>query len=626
MKALFFTCMLACWSIHLLAQEEQTVTSKLEQVTVFLQSAQLTRTAEVRLKQGETTLVFTDLSASLDPSTVQIGQKGAFILLSVNHRQNIEDSSEPSAELKDFQELSRIVQDSIVYLNVLKDVLKERESFLKQMRPTNQKVSEYTTERYENTVTYYIDELRDIRLTLLKIDRTILALNEDIRQRRKSLDQSKEQPKKRTSEFVLKVKAESSTTANFTLTYITPNASWTPSYDLKVETVEEPIQLTYKANISQRTGEDWDKVLLTFSNADPSESGIVPELTPNYLRYGRAYANSTTIRQDGNALSLNGGRILRGRVVDSYGNPLIGANITLKGTNHGTVSDINGEYKIELINDVKTLIISYTGFTTSEHTISNASTYLTVSLQEGVSLDEVIVSGYGGKNRSQKSSLNDRFQKALPTNPPSNIERKATTVEFELDIPYSIPSDGENYTININEDEMEAIYEYRAVPKLEEAAYLSANIVDWSQYNLLSGEVNLYFENTYLGKSQLDNTIPSDTLQVSLGRDRNVQIERVAIDNSRKRTFISNKQVEQRAYRIKVRNSKAQAINLILVDQIPISQNKEIEVENSNYDGGEFNEETGRVTWRLELQADEQMEKVIAYDVKYPKGRVVWVE
>ena len=79
--------------------------------------------------------------------------------------------------------------------------------------------------------------------------------------------------------------------------------------------------------------------------------------------------------------------------------------------------------------------------------------------------------------------------------------------------------DIENYSVP-------AQYEYRAVPKLSSNVYLTARITDWQKLNLVSGEANLFFENTFVGKSIIDAQQTSDTLQMSLGVDRGVVVKR----------------------------------------------------------------------------------------------------
>lgn len=604
------------------AQTEQIVTSKIEKVTAFLQGAQITRTAEVSLKTGVSTLVFDKLSDALDPSTIQVQQEGDFIILSVNHRRNYGDTLSQSTDFQLLQDELLLIQDSIRYLRTLQNILKEEEAFLKEGRPSNSIEKQFNAEVYENAATYYAAQIRAIRLENLRTDRQLRTLKVAFQKARKVINERLGEEKDHPSEVVIKVKSEKATSAKLSLTYLTPNASWTPTYDLKVETIAQPIDLVYKANLVQSTGEDWEKVLLIFSNADPSKSGVLPNLQSNYLNYGSRYASTTTAKPR-IVTRTNGTQVITGIITDDDGVPLIGASILVKGASVGTITDFDGNFEMNLPESAMEIIVSYTGYDNKTINISELKSNSNIRLEEGAALDEIIVVGYGGSGKGSYSKPKPKPKKAAP---PSTVKQKQTTVEFTLDVPYTVQSDGENYTIIISQGIMDAKYEYRAVPKLEEAAYLNAKIANWTNYNLMSGEINLYFENTYIGKSELDTSIPSDTLQISLGRDQNIQIQRTPIEEFRKRNFVGNKQIDSRAYRISIRNSKAQPINIQVSDQIPISRNKEIDVENTEVSGGAFNEETGKVVWELQLNAGEEERKVIAYSVKYPKGRYVLVD
>lgn len=89
-------------------------------------------------------------------------------------------------------------------------------------------------------------------------------------------------------------------------------------------------------------------------------------------------------------------RVITGTVVDEKGEPLIGAAVLVKGTSTGTVSDINGGYSVNVPADGKVLVFSYTGYNSLEMEIG-ASNVIDAKLEAGVSLDEVVVVGYGAQ-------------------------------------------------------------------------------------------------------------------------------------------------------------------------------------------------------------------------------------
>lgn len=208
----------------------------------------------------------------------------------------------------------------------------------------------------------------------------------------------------------------------------------------------------------------------------------------------------------------------------------------------------------------------------------------------------------------------------------TDVDENQTNMEFVIRLPYDIPSDGKEYTMNIQDFSLPALFEYYCAPKLDREAFLIARITGWENYNLLSGDMNLFFEDTYVGKSRLNVRNTNDTLDVSLGRDRSIVVTRVKLkDFTETRTIGSNKR-ETRAWEISVRNNKKQKLQLRLEDQLPVSMNKDIEVEPLDYSGGKLEKDTGIITWKLQIEPAAEKKLKVSYAVKYPKDRQVYIE
>lgn len=89
-----------------------------------------------------------------------------------------------------------------------------------------------------------------------------------------------------------------------------------------------------------------------------------------------------------------------GEVLDSNGEPLIGVNIQVKGTNQGTSTDFEGQFVLENVHENAVLVVSYIGYQTQEISLSGES-LLTIILQSDTQLlDEVVVVGYGTQKKS----------------------------------------------------------------------------------------------------------------------------------------------------------------------------------------------------------------------------------
>jgi uncharacterized protein (TIGR02231 family) len=206
---------------------------------------------------------------------------------------------------------------------------------------------------------------------------------------------------------------------------------------------------------------------------------------------------------------------------------------------------------------------------------------------------------------------------ALPTVQQEN----QTNVEFKIDMPYSIASDNKNNVVAMTAYEVPASYEYYCVPKIDKDAFLLAHVTGWEEYKLLEGEANIFFEDTYIGKSVLDVRFLKDTLTVSLGRDKGVLVSREKIKEMTSKKLLGTKKEETMAWRISVKNNKSQDIKMILYDQVPVPTLSEIELDVKETTRGRWNQENGEIRWEMELDAKANRDLVLRYSVRYPRNQ-----
>ncbi len=140
---------------------------------------------------------------------------------------------------------------------------------------------------------------------------------------------------------------------------------------------------------------------------------------------------------------------------------------------------------------------------------------------------------------------------------------------------------------------------------------------------MLSANANIYFRGAYVGKSFINTNITSDTLELSLGRDNDLIVERKKNSEFNKTITIGTSKKSNYAYQISVRNTKSSAVKLKLIDQIPITYEKDIEIEAIDYSNGNYQKETGKLQWELELPPGETKSFGFSYSVKYPKSKII---
>jgi uncharacterized protein (TIGR02231 family) len=201
-----------------------------------------------------------------------------------------------------------------------------------------------------------------------------------------------------------------------------------------------------------------------------------------------------------------------------------------------------------------------------------------------------------------------------------------TTITFDVAIPYSVPSDGKVQTVEIQRLTAPAEYKYVTLPKLSQYAYLTANITDWSKLSLQSGEAILYFENSYVGKTNLNVNQLTDTLTLSLGTDNSILVKREKRQDFTSKKVIGSNKTENYSFLLTVRNNKSTGIRITLYDQIPVSSNSGITVEASELSGGKLNAQTGEIKWDLDMKPQESKQVVLSYSVKYPKDKNIILE
>lgn len=196
-------------------------------------------------------------------------------------------------------------------------------------------------------------------------------------------------------------------------------------------------------------------------------------------------------------------------------------------------------------------------------------------------------------------------------------------VEYEIKVKQDIPSDGKEHIVPISKYELPASYSYHTVPKLDQHAYLLAKVGDYNQYNLLPGNTNIFFEGMFIGRSYLNPEVTSDSLVVSLGRDDRISVKRNLLKDYTSKKVVGSNRTELKGYEIIIRNNKNQPVFLEVLDQVPISQNKEIEVKIEEQEGAVYKADYGSLLWKIELAQGDTKKIRFVYSVKYPKDKQV---
>lgn len=521
----FLTCLLPVLLLSGASAQSRSIKidSKIEQVTVFQNGAQVSRTASENIPAGSHTLVFHRLSQNMDPNSIQLTGSGALTVLSISYKPNFlaeEDQSDEAVKLE--TELERLTHEIEKTQASMEALVAEKEMILanKQIGGDNG----VQLQQLQQTAAFFRKRLEEISFEYLELKDKMKKLEEQRQKLQNQLGQERQRYAQRIGQVVVKVEASAVHTARFELTYQVGNARWESTYDARVTDLKKPVTLIHKARIIQQTGEDWENVNLTLATGNPASGAQVPYMSVWHV----GFQNVVRMMDDTESVSMH-----------------------------------------------------------NQNTLARP----------------------GGRAKDESDFANPQFQ----------VTQNLTQQEFTVERKQTLRSGPNPAVVQLRELELPAVYEYHAKPRLDKDAFLIAKIYDWARLNLLSGEVALYNNATYVGKAMLNVENPDDTLQLSLGRDKQVVVKRTRVFSKQDLSFFGNKKIDRYTWKIEVRNNKNTAIKMVLRDQVPVSENEEIEVSIKNVGGGNLEPKSGIIVWRFDLQPAQGREFEVAYEVKYPK-------
>ena len=195
--------------------------------------------------------------------------------------------------------------------------------------------------------------------------------------------------------------------------------------------------------------------------------------------------------------------------------------------------------------------------------------------------------------------------------------------EFDILQPYTIHPDGQEYQVEIEKFNVASSYEYVAIPKLDADAFLTARLTGWEELSLNPGNANIYLDGAYVGETYLNPKETNDTLVVSLGRDTRISVKRDKLKDLSGNKMFGGMRERSFAFSYTVKNNKKDSINLVVLDQLPLTTNKDIEVKLQETLGAEVNNETGEVKWKTSLAAGGSNKFNFSFTVKYPKDKQI---
>jgi uncharacterized protein (TIGR02231 family) len=536
------------------ATEKEIVKSTLTEVTVYSQGAQLHHKANFNVKVGITEIIVEGISQYIDPRSIQVKATGNVVILdskySTYYPQPTIKVSEDGVPLKIKKDIKLLedslkllgfdiqeIQDEIDVLNATKNILSNN-GVIRGQGKVNDSLN-----LLKQAVDYY-------SMKMVELNKKLLALNKKKQERlekKRGMDErlqafrnyetngnyNQQENINPIPRVTITVSSKELVSGKLNLSYVVSNAGWTPYYDLRSEASTGKLSLTYKAQVYQNTGLDWNEVKLNISTNNPNANKTKPELNPWYINY-------STYRQ-----------------------------------------------------------------------VSDKKTKMEYFSQPNAIPQAAFNSGFTFSGDLEKDALTaDQF---------TTVVHHLIAAEFKIDLPYNIKSNNEQHMVLIKQAELDTKFKYYSVPKLDPGVYLVAQMTKLDELQLVPAKANIYFDGSYIGETYIDPTTMDDTLNLSLGKDPSIVVKRTLVKQDCKEKIIGDKKERTFAYQIEVLNLKSSAIELVIQDQLPITQNADITIEATELSKGKLDETSGLIQWAFNLKGKETKKFDFNFKIKHNK-------
>ena len=595
---LLFVSSIFCLS----AQEDvKTIKSKLTEATVFPVGAELIHTASVALVKGDNTLRIEKLSPTIDRNSIKISANNSTIISA------FEFSVDDLPIRKPNEGRIKQIKDSIDLINSQLDKLKLemkidgdltqllKKGIDKNIADTVQISDLIKAMEYYQTKSKEIDNRQlNNRNKQKEFEKLISELNQRLQ---------KENIREYEKTGVLHIRCTTplASTATFTISYYTPLARWTPFYDINVTSTDKPIKIVSKAKVSQNTTVDWNNVKLSLSTSTPNNNKVAPLFSTWFLKYATpVQLRSTPVAQ--NAYSYSKAEE-KSDFSEELSGRIAGVQVQVRGTGSASQSTtplyIVDGVPVDDISDIPAEMIK------SVDVLKDASATAIYGARATNGVVIVTTKGISDYVIAEETMLSQTFN---------------------IDLPYTIPGDGKEQTIELQTQSITAEYQYYCAPKLSPETFLLAEISNWEKLNLLSGKASITYDGTYIGETQINASSTQEKLSLTLGVDKRIAVKRELLKDFSSSRILGNDVKQVYAYKLTVKNNRNTSVRFVLKEQYPQSTNKEITavwLKNETTTPTFVKEDVGVITWEENLAAGAAREYKFSYSIQYPKGKIV---
>ena len=205
----------------------------------------------------------------------------------------------------------------------------------------------------------------------------------------------------------------------------------------------------------------------------------------------------------------------------------------------------------------------------------------------------------------------------------AEVDQNETSTEYRLPGTRDVQKNGKETVADIKTYSIPAEYRVVTVPKMDQSAYLVAAVKPGDLPVSSSIDTAVYLGNAYTGRVTLDPDLTKEEVELTLGKEERVFIGYKELPRKTTTTLLKGQQVVEYASEITLRNESGAPVNVVVKDQIPVSENKDIIVDPVELSGAKPEEGTGFVSWKAEVPAGGSKQIKLGYKVSRPKDKQI---
>ena len=557
---------LISFPVFFLGAEPVSREGKIQDVILYRNQALVTRVVEVDLKEGSHEIMVTKLPSEIIQNSLYAESVGADVRAAKLKITELKSDTDPKLAALD-EKIEKANNDSIrlsklIEVNRLKlSFLTKQEDFIATTEKVELSRGILNADTMKQLTLFNFDQKKELALEELKLQEDIKILQKEkdllLRERKQLVKTSLKSID--ASIFIDKI---GSGKCEIRLYYLVQNAGWSPIYNFYSKLGSKTVRVEFNARIQQVSGENWDNINLTLSNATPALSALAPGLSPFRI----------SLSNLGNSLGQE----------------------DLKSASQGVSKKMSAAYNKQI------------GAQSWNET------------QEGSWAMNSAANEYQNLELLAKDEDLNILKKDAKQN------SSAPSVSFLLKSKVSFLSKTEQQLVKVEKSELPAKFYNVAIPLLTTYVFREAEIENDGFENLLEGQVSVYLDEKFVGHGEISNVAKGQSFVMGFGVDTQIRARRELYEKKEK-ILGGNKELSFKV-RVILENFSKKPTDLRVLDRIPVEDEKEnvritLDLKNNTLSADELYQQyertKGILRWDLALQPESAASKSKTLDYSY---------